>query len=428
MEELKQLQSQLQNGGYDQAFRRLYPEKALSYQRQRYSEAIESFQEIFPCHTEAALYSAPGRTEVGGNHTDHQHGRVLAAAVNLDIIAVVARNDDNMIRLQSKGFPMNEVELSTLSPIEEEKGSSNSLIRGIAARFTQMGYPVGGLDIYTTSDVLKGSGLSSSAAFEVLVGTVISKEFCGGEVDAVEIAKIGKYAENDYFGKASGLMDQMVSSVGSFVEIDFRDPDQPVIEQVAFDFSASGFSLCITDTKGNHANLTPDYVAVPTEMKSVAAFFGKEVLREVEEKEFYARLPEIREQVSDRAVLRAIHFFQENERAKQEAEALKQQDFVSFCQIVKESGRSSYELLQNVFSPAHPEEQGVSIGLALSERALQGQGACRVHGGGFAGTIQAFVPNGMVEGYRSLMEQVFGEGACYVLQIREAGGVKLERE
>lgn len=201
-----------------------------------------------------------------------------------------------------------------------------------------------------------------------------------------------------------------------------------MIEQVAFDFSASGFSLCITDTKGNHANLTPDYVAVPTEMKSVAAFFGKEVLREVEEKEFYARLPEIREQVSDRAVLRAIHFFQENERAKQEAEALKQQDFVSFCQIVKESGRSSYELLQNVFSPAHPEEQGVSIGLALSERALQGQGACRVHGGGFAGTIQAFVPNGMVERYRSLMEQVFGEGACYVLQIREAGGVKLERE
>lgn len=428
MEQLQKIDDGLKNGVYDRSFRKLYSEQELSLQKERYAQALKEFHKVFPGHEKAALYSAPGRTEVGGNHTDHQHGRVLAAAVNLDVIAVVALNDDHVIRVQSKGFSMNVVELDNLEIQEKEKNTSDGLIRGIAARFTQMGYQVKGFDAYTTSNVLKGSGLSSSAAFEVLIGTIISKEFCGGGVDAVEIAKIGKYSENNYFGKASGLMDQMVSSVGAFVAIDFNDPENPVIEKVDFDFAACGYALCITDTKGNHANLTPDYVAVPTEMKQVAAYFQKDVLRDVPEEDFYAALPELRKSVSDRAVLRAIHFYQDNRRAAEEAQALKSGDFETFCRLVKESGDSSFKWLQNTYSPAHPEEQGVSLGLAVSERILNGHGACRVHGGGFAGTIQAFVPLALVEEYCQEMDAVFGPSSCHVLQIREAGGVKIEKE
>ena len=423
-----ELYDSLRRGEWDGALRALYGEAALKAQRQRYLEAVEAFSREFPGREAAALYSAPGRTEVGGNHTDHQHGRVLAAAVDLDVIAVVAPHDEPVIRLQSKGFARNEVRLDDLSVHEAEREKSNGLIRGIAARFAQLGHRVGGFDAYTTSSVLKGSGLSSSAAFEVLVGTILSRESCAGAVDAVEIAKIGQYAENHYFGKASGLMDQTVSSVGGFVSIDFADPETPAIGRVPFDFAASGHALCITDTRGSHADLTADYVSVPAEMKQVAALLGKEVLRQVPEEEFYRRLPELRGKVSDRALLRAAHFFAEDRRAAAEADALRAGDFAGFLALVRESGASSFQFLQNVYSPAHPEEQGLSLALLASGRLLGGRGACRVHGGGFAGTIQAFVPEDLTGAYRAEMDRLFGAGACHVLNVRQAGGVKLERK
>jgi galactokinase len=421
------LWEQLDIGLYDNALIRLYGENSFEEAKKRFLAAAERFTTLFVQHRsdEAVLYSAPGRTEVGGNHTDHQHGRVLAAAINLDIIGIMARNDERVIRVCSEGFSPNVVSLDELEIKEEETGSSNALIRGIAKRFEEMGYVLGGFDLYTTSQVLKGSGLSSSAAFEVLIGTILSHEYAGGQVDAVEIAKIGQYAENVYFGKASGLMDQMVSSVGSFVGIDFKDPQNPVIEKIPFDFKTSGYQLCITDTKGSHADLTPDYVAVPTEMRSVAACFGKEVLRQVEETEFYEKLPELKTKVSDRALLRAIHFFHDNENAQKEAQALKAGDIAEFLSLVRASGKSSYEYLQNIYSTRNPQEQGIALALAVSEEILQGEGACRVHGGGFAGTIQAFVPQNKVDDYRRVMDQLFGEGSCHLLQIREAGGVKL---
>lgn len=427
MKKLAELRQRIESDRFSSDIQVLYgtDPAVVEEQKKRYLSCLDAFQEIFPESKEVAFYSAPGRTEIGGNHTDHQNGRVLAAAVNLDIVGVAAKTDSSVIRLQSKGFSMNVVDLSDLRIQENEKGGSNSLIRGIAARFTDLGYQIGGMDIYTTSDVLKGSGLSSSAAFEVLIGTIFSHEFCNGEVDAVEIAKISKYAENHYFGKASGLMDQMVSSVGSFVAIDFADTEKPLIEKVDYDLAQSGHALCITDTKGSHANLTADYVAVPFEMKSVAEYFGKDVLREVPAEDFYKNLPELREKVSDRAVLRAIHFYHDNETAKEEADALKQGDFALFQKLVRNSGKSSFQYLQNVYSPAHPEEQGVSLGLAISEEVLGDAGACRVHGGGFAGTIQAFVPFHLLGAYKARMEELFGAGSCYILNIREAGGTKI---
>lgn len=427
MYQLNYLKDALLSGKFDHRFACLYgkKEEEIASQQKRYAEAVDEFSKIFSGHETVSLYSAPGRTEVGGNHTDHQRGIVLAAAVNLDVIAVVALNNDNIVRIQSKGFPMDTVELANLEITEQEKGSSSALICGIIARFRELGYQIGGFDAYTTSNVLKGSGLSSSAAFENLVGTIVNCEFNQGKVSAVEIAKISQYAEVHYFGKACGLMDQMVSSVGGFVSIDFFDTEQPKIEKVDFDFADCGYALCIVDTKGNHADLTPEYVAIPTEMKEVAKFFGKEVLREVEEQEFYQNIAKLRECVSDRAVLRAIHFFQDNSTALKEAEALKQNDFETFKALVKSSGDSSFKFLQNIYANSNPAEQGVGVGLAVSEHILNGRGVCRVHGGGFAGTIQNFVPNDLVETYRKTIEGVFGEGSCYVLSIRPLGGVQI---
>ena len=373
-------------------------------------------------------FSAPGRTEIGGNHTDHQRGRVLAAAVNLDTRAAVRVNGTNTIRILSKGYPMSEVDLSNLTPVEAEINSTPALIRGVAARFTQLGCKVEGFDAYCESTVLPGSGLSSSAAYEVLIGTIVNGLFFDGKVSQPEIAQIGQYAENVFFGKPCGLMDQMASAVGNLVTIDFFDKDNPIIEPVAFDFASCGHALCIIDSGADHADLTDEYAAVPGEIKSVAAHFGKEVLTQIDEADFYAAIPELRKACGDRAVMRAIHFYQENARVPQQVAALKSGDFDTFLKLVKQSGHSSYMYLQNVIPAGYKQHQDVAVSLALCEHYLNGQGAYRVHGGGFAGTVQAFVPMDILEGFVAGIDAVLGEGACHVLSIRPQGGVEMEVE
>ena len=371
-------------------------------------------------------FSAPGRTEIGGNHTDHQRGRVLAAAVNLDTRAAVRVNGTNVIRIQSKGYPMCEIDITELNPVEAEINSTPALIRGVAARFTQLGCKVEGFDAYCESTVLPGSGLSSSAAYEVLIGTIVNHLFFGGRVSQPEIAMIGQYAENVFFGKPCGLMDQMASAVGNLVAIDFFDKENPVIEPVAFDFAACGHALCIIDSGADHADLTDEYAAVPGEIKAVAARFGKEVLTQIDEKDFYAAIPALRKSCGDRAVMRAIHFYQENARVPQQVEALKTGDFDRFLSLVKQSGYSSYMYLQNVIPAGYKEHQDVAVALALCEHYLAGRGAYRVHGGGFAGTVQAFVPFDILDGFKAGIDAVLGEGACHVLSIRPQGGVEAQ--
>lgn len=420
-----ELLQEIQAGKYDEMLTKLYGSEALAGQKERYSKAVEKFASLYPERNDIEVFSAPGRTEVCGNHTDHQHGKVLAAAINLDAVAVVGFHEDGIIRLHSEGYPAISVDLSELGINEAEHGTTKALIRGMAAQFAEKGVKIGGFDAYVTSDVLGGSGLSSSAAFEVLIGTILDLHYNSGRVGAVDIAKMGQYAENKFFGKNCGLMDQMVSSVGGFVFIDFANPAQPVIDKHVCDFAAAGISLCITDTKGSHADLTADYVSIPVEMKSVAAHFGKEVLHEVAEHDFFAKIAELRGKVSDRAILRAAHFFADDARVPQEVEALDAKDFERFFELVKASGNSSAKWLQNVYSIQKPDEQGVSMGLMVSEKILGGKGASRVHGGGFAGTIQAFVPNELVEKYVEAMENLFGAGCCYRLNIRPLGGVQV---
>ena len=369
-------------------------------------------------------FSAPGRTEIGGNHTDHQRGRVLAGAVNLDTVAAVKPNGLDVIRIQSKGYPMSIVDLNCLEPVAEEINSTPALIRGVAARFVQMGCKVEGFDAYCESTVLPGSGLSSSAAFEVLIGTIINGLYYEGKASQPEIAMIGQYAENVFFGKPCGLMDQTASAVGNLVTIDFFTAGSPVIEPVAFDFAATGHALCIIDSGADHADLTDEYAAVPGEMKAVAAFLGKEVLTEIDEEEFYGAIPAIRKACGDRAVLRAIHFYQENARVPKQVAALREGDFEKFLALVKQSGYSSYMYLQNVIPAGYKAHQDVAVALALCEHYLNGRGAYRVHGGGFAGTVQAFVPNDLLEAFRTGIDAALGEGACHVLSIRPQGGVE----
>ena len=371
------------------------------------------------------FFSAPGRTEVGGNHTDHNNGRVLAAGVSLDVIAAVVPTDDGIIRIKSQGFPMDTVDSNDTEIKDEEENTSCALIRGVAAGMLRRGYKVGGFTAYTTSNVLKGSGLSSSAAFEVLVGTILSGLYNDFAVSPVEIAQISQFAENIYFGKPSGLMDQMASSVGSFITIDFADTANPVIEAIDFDFAASGHRLCIVDTKGSHSDLTPEYAAIPAEMRSVAQFFGKDYLRELTKADVMANLAALRAKLGDRAVLRALHFFGDNERVVKQAAALRSHDFKKFLKLINESGDSSYKYLQNIYASSNPAEQGLSLALYIASDVLSGEGACRVHGGGFAGTIQAFVPEEKLEKFKSAMEGVFGEGSCYVLSIRPFGGTEV---
>ncbi len=403
----------------------LYGEQNREEQVARYRHLLDGFRQTFGEREGVAIFSAPGRTEIGGNHTDHQRGKVLAGSINLDVIAVVAPNEDNIIRIQSEGFRFNTIDLADLSIHEDEIDHSEALVRGVVARFAQLGCTVTGFDAYTTSTVLKGSGLSSSAAFEVLVGTIINTMYFDSQCDAVQIAQIGQYAENVYYGKPSGLLDQMASSVGAMVTVDFADASAPVVERVDFDFAATGHALCIIDSGADHADLTPEYAAVPGELKEVCAHFGKSVLREVDEAEFYRALPELREKVGDRAVLRAIHVYDDNRRVAREVEALRAGDFDTFLACVKESGLSSWRCLQNVVPAGYTRNQEVALALTLAERLLGGRGACRVHGGGFAGTIQAYVPMDLLEHFRSEMERVLGEGSCHVLSIRSVGGTRL---
>ena len=362
-------------------------------------------------------FSAPGRTEIGGNHTDHQHGCVIAAAVDMETMAEVTLNGTNVIRVDSEGYRPVEIDLGDLNAKESERNTTAALIRGVAAAFAQRGYKLAGFDAKVKSTVLPGSGLSSSAAFEVLIGRILNGLFANGEVSAIEIAQIGQYAENVYYGKPSGLMDQMASSVGGLVFIDFNDPKMPVVEKVDYDFAHSGYTLCTIDSGADHADLTDEYAAMPIEMKKVAAFFGKEVLREVDEQEFYAKIAEIRKATGDRAVLRGIHFFNENRRVQMQVRALHNDNFDAFLNYVNESGRASWMLLQNVIPRGYAEHQDMAITLALCTKLLQGRGAVRIHGGGFAGTALAFVPNDSFEQFKAGVEAVLGEGHCHLLQI-----------
>ncbi len=420
---LQKIRTDIKSGGYDKDFKLMY--SSVDSARLRYLKAVDEFEKLYDNVSEIRLFSAPGRTEVGGNHTDHQHGRVLAGSVDLDVIAVVSKNEDNVIRIKSEGYEMDSIDLNQLDVIPEEQGQASALIRGMAAFVKQSGFEIGGFDAYTTSNVLKGSGLSSSAAFEVLVGVILSHLFNDGKIDSVEIAKLAQKAENVYFGKPCGLMDQMASSVGGFTAIDFADPKNPIIEKIDFDLTAHKHSLCIVNTGGNHADLTGDYAAITEEMRAVAVVLDEKYLRDINEDDFFAKLSVIREECGDRAVIRAMHFLADNALVVDEKNALLENRFDDFLMHIKKSGDSSFRYLQNVFSVSAPKEQGLSLALALTERFLNGRGGFRVHGGGFAGTIQAFVPNDILEEYKNTIEAVFGEGSCYILNIRSVGGYAL---
>ena len=415
------------NGGIDSVLTHIYGEAAVAAQKARYSSAIDEFAAIYGADRDISLYSVAGRSELSGNHTDHNHGCVVAASIDLDIIAVASAREDSVIRIKSEGFPEDVVDFSAYNaPVEAKFGSSESIIAGMVQGFLKDGYKVGGFDAYTTSNVLKGSGLSSSAAFEDMVGNILNYLYNDGNVDNVEIAKLAQYSENVFFGKPCGLMDQVACAVGGIVAIDFNDPKAPIINKVDFDISAAGYNLCIVNTGGNHADLTDDYASVPAEMKAVAAHFGKAVLREVDEAELIAAIPALRESVGDRAVLRALHFFAENKRVAKQREALMGGDLDAFFGEVLASGKSSFCYLQNVYTTKNLSEQGLSLALCLAEQYLGGKrSAWRVHGGGFAGTIQAYVKAEDVEGFRALMDGVFGDGKCIVLRIRPEGAVRI---
>ena len=396
------LKKEILSASLDERLKKAYvTEENVKAQYDRYINLLNEFEALFGKDRDVRLFSAPGRTEVGGNHTDHNHGRVLAAGINLDAIAAASKNDEDIVRVKSEGYSMDVVDATDLSVNPNEMGHSPALVRGVLAGFKKYGYKIGGFDATTASRVIAGSGLSSSAAYEVLVGTMVNYLYNDGKVDAVTIAKIAQYAENEYFGKPCGLMDQMACSVGGFVTIDFNDPKNPVIEEV------------------------DEYAAIRTEMESVAEFFGKKVLREVSEEEFKSKIRELRTAVGDRAILRAMHFYADNARVLKEVDALRGGDFETFKKYILESGASSYKYNQNVFSVKQPSVQPVSLALAVSESILKGRGAWRVHGGGFAGTIQAFVPNDLLKDYKSIMESIFGEGTCYVLYIRPVGGTEI---
>ena len=425
MNELATIRAALKDGAYRQKLEELYIDKKVAdKQTERYLHALTCFEQEFG-DGPAEIYSAPGRTEIGGNHTDHQHGNVLAASIHQDAIAVVRPTSEPVIRFLSQGYEVEQISLSDTAVNEKEYNTTTALVKGVVAGFLNHSLNVGGFDAYITSDVLIGAGLSSSAAFETLVGTILSGLYNNAEVSAVDIAKIGQYAENVYFGKPCGLMDQMACSVGNLVHIDFADPKEPIVERIEFDLSETGYCLCVTDTKGSHANLTPDYAAIPAEMKLAANALGKDYLGELTLEEVYEDLPQIRKKAGDRGALRAIHFVEENRRAILESNALKKKDMNEFLRLVKSSGDSSYKYLQNVYTNHDVEHQNVSVALALSEHLLGESGVSRVHGGGFAGTIQAFVPLSMKENYKQEMERVFGPGTCTVLFIRKYGGTKV---
>lgn len=397
----------------------------LNGQVKRYKSLFQKFNTSLGLK-DVILFSSPGRTEIGGNHTDHNFGRVLAGAVNLDNIAFAAKNNTNIIRIESTGYPGFEVDLSNLKPDKKENFTSAALVRGINARMKELGFVIGGFDCCIDGQVPKGSGLSSSACFEVLIGAIVSHLFNNGKLDPVQNAIIGQYSENVFFGKPCGLMDQTACAVGGLVTIDFKDPSKPIVKKVNFDFISTGFSLIITDTGGNHADLNDEYASLPIDMKAVAGELGAKVLREVTLDQIIDIMPEIREKVGDRAILRAIHFQGDNQRVADQVAALEKNDFNAFLGMVIDSGFSSFMYNQNIYPVTNVKEQGVSLALALSEHILKGHGAWRVHGGGFAGTIQAFVPQNLFFKYISSLEHVFGKGSCYTLSIRNKGADKID--
>ena len=426
-----QLLQTLSDGQHDPVLAALYAldgtRESLDKARARAVHVVSRFIEEFSPASDAAaaLFTGPGRTEIGGNHTDHQHGHVLCGSVDLDMLTCAAPNGLDVIRVHSEGYPALEVALDSLSPREDEKNTSAALVRGVAAKIAELGHTLCGFDAYVTSNVLSGSGLSSSAAYEVLIGNILNHLCCGGALDPVEIAKIGQYAENVYFGKPCGLMDQMGSAVGGAVAIDFHDPASPVVRRADYDFSASGHALCIVDTASSHGDLTDDYADITREMGAVAAYFGQKFLRDVPEADFHAALPALRASCGDRAVLRALHYYEDDRRAVEEAEALAAGDFPRFLALVNASGLSSALHLQNTWSISDPRQQAIPVCLAVGRELLEGTGAIRVHGGGFAGTIQAFVPNDKLVSFKTGMEALLGPGKCHILHIRPQGGIKI---
>ena len=427
MKSVSAWKQELSSGAHAARLASLYccaPEETAP-QAARYEAALNGLETTFGSHAEAGLYSAPGRTEIGGNHTDHQHGRVLAGSVNIDMIAAAAPNSLNQLRVQSEGYDLCVISLDDLTARKEEENTTISLLRGECEAFRQRGAKLAGLDVYISSNVPKGSGVSSSAAFEVLIGVILNDCFMTDKVSPIEIAQIGQWAENVYFGKPCGLMDQMASSVGNIITSDFADPAHPDVEPVPVDFSKAGLALCILDSCADHADLTDEYAAVPAECRAVAAVCGGEVLRDVPFDTFLAKLPECRKQCGDRAVLRAFHIYADNDRVAKQVAALREGDFSTFLRLVNESGHSSWEYLQNVIPAGYKEHQEMGVTIAAAKHYLNGRGAVRVHGGGFAGTAQAFVPVEMLADFKKNMEAILGEGRCHVLSIRPEGGAVL---
>lgn len=426
MTNIKKIRAGLLKGMSDERIKSIYvdPDR-IKYNRERYVDAIDRFMKLFPEEEDIEIYSAPGRSEVCGNHTDHQNGVVLATSINCDAIAIVSKTDDNAIRLVSGDFHMEVIDVADVSKRENEKNTTTALIRGVLSGLKENGYKLGGFKAYVTSDVIMGAGMSSSAAFESLIGTVISGLYNDMSVSSVEIAKIGQYAENVYFEKPCGLMDQMACSVGGMVYIDFMSKEKPVVERVECNFEDAGLTLCIVDTKGSHADLTPDYAAIPEEMRQVAEYFGKDYLRDVPEEKFYKSISILRDKVSDRAVLRAIHFYCEQRRVREAVNMLREGNYAGFLDVIEKSGNSSAKFLQNIYSPKDLTAQNVTIALAVTESLLGKNGVSRVHGGGFAGTIQAFVKNEYVNDYKKAIEKIFGADSCHLLKVRPYGGIKV---
>ena len=423
MSNLTQTAEMISSGALDARFARLYDD--IPAARARFLYLTELYRKQFGEDKDIRFFSAPGRTEVCGNHTDHNHGKVIAAAINLDAVACAEKTDNGIISVKSDKYPGDFIDVAVLTPQEKERDKSAALVRGVAARFVQLGYKIGGLNAVTVNNVLKGSGMSSSASYEVLVGTLLNYLYNDGKISPVTIAEVAQYAENEFFGKPCGLMDQMACSVGGFVEIDFEKTGAPVITPVSFDFASCGHALCIVDTRADHADLTDEYASIRREMEAVAGLFGKTCLRETDEKEVMDNLALVRDKLGERPALRAIHFYNENRRVEAEAKALNEGDFDTFKVLTIESGLSSYTYNQNVFASSQPQSQPVALALAVSESVLKGRGAWRVHGGGFAGTIQAFVPYDLLDEYKRRLEALFGEGACYVLAIRPFGGTEI---
>ena len=426
MKSLKQTITDIKNGVYDNRFEVLYTTENITAARERYLKAIDEFRKLYGEDREISMFSVSGRSEISGNHTDHNHGRVIAASVSLDIIAIAAKSDKSTVRVKSEGFQQDTVDISDLSPDSIKKFNSGSIIAGVCAGFKNRGFNIGGFDAYTTSNVLKGSGISSSAAFEDMIGTVLNYFYNEGKVDFITLSQISQYSENVFFGKPCGLMDQIACAAGGFVTIDFEDPAAPVVKRLDFDLSKAGYSLCIINTGGNHANLNDDYASIPGEMKQVAKFFGKSVLRGLTADDIIGKAAQLREKVGDRAIMRALHFINENERVARQVEFLEKGDLDGFFSLVKSSGHSSFCYLQNVYTTKNVSEQGLSLALCLCDKLLAGKKAAwRVHGGGFAGTVQAFVPMSDVKEFKAAAEAVFGKDSCHVLLVRPEGACKI---